>query len=122
MLELKRLAAITAAAISLAVPATAVAQYQDLRSADARDAAHQAEIGKQRTQDLRNADRRTDTGVRVPQVAPPAPPTVQRVEIESGFDWGDAGIGAAGGLAILTLAGGMAAVATRRRREHRVAA
>jgi hypothetical protein len=39
------------------------------------------------------------------------------VEIESdGFDWGDAGIGAAGGLAILTLAGGMATIATHRRR------
>jgi len=123
MLELKRLTAATAAAISLAVPATAVAQYQDLRGADAQGAPRQAEIGTQRKQDIRNPDQRTDTGVRVPPpVAPPAPPTVQRVEIESGFDWGDAGIGAAGGLAILTLAGGMAAVATRRRRDHRVPA
>lgn len=114
MLEFKRLTASTVAAISLALPATAVAQQQDLRSADALDAAHQAERG----QDLRMPDRRIpDTGVRVPQVEPEPAPTVRVVEVSTdGFDWADAGIGAAGGLAILTLAGGMAAVTTQRRR------
>jgi hypothetical protein len=118
MLNFKQLTASTVAAISLALPATAVAQHQDLRSADALDSAHQAENPTRRGQDLRMPDRRTpDTGVRVPQVEPVTAPTVRVVEVQAdGFDWGDAGIGAAGGLAILTLAGGMATVATHRRR------
>jgi hypothetical protein len=117
MLQFKRLTASTVVAISLAVPATAVAQHQDLRSADALDAAHQADRGSQRGQDMRMPDRRApDTGVRVPQVEPAtAPPQVVEVRAD-GFDWGDAGIGAAGGLAILALAGGMTAAATQRRR------
>jgi hypothetical protein len=118
MLHLKRVTASTVAAITLALPASAAAQgYQDLRGERARDAAHQAEGRGEPTQDLRNADRRVpDTGVRVPPVEPSVP-TVRVVTTESdGFDWGDAGIGAAGGLALITLAGGMAAVATHRRR------
>lgn len=113
MLQFKRVTASAVAAITLALPASAVAQHQDLRGEHARDAARQSEL----KQDLRMPDRRVpDTGVRVPPIAPPAPVT-RLVQIESdGFDWGDAGIGAAGGLAILTLASGMAAVATRRRR------
>jgi hypothetical protein len=113
MLKFKRVAA--AAAITLALPASAAAQeYQDLRGERARDAALQPEL---RTQDLRMPDRRVpDTGVRVPPVQP-APAEVRVVEVATdGFDWGDAGIGAAGGLAILSLAGGMVLIATHRRR------
>jgi hypothetical protein len=117
MLQFKRVTASAVAAIILALPASAVAQYQDLRGEHARDAARQSELRDQRQWDMRNPDRRAaDTGVRVPPVQPPAP-EVRVVEVASdGFDWGDAGIGAAGGVAILTLAGGMAAIATHRRR------
>ena len=34
----------------------------------------------------------------------------------NGFDWGDAGIGAAGALALLSIAGGLALLAGARRR------
>jgi hypothetical protein len=116
MLQFKRMTATAVAAITLGLPASAVAQHQDLRGEHARDAARQSELRDQRQWDMRNPDRRTDTGVRVPPVQPPAP-EIRVVEIESGgFDWGDAGIGAAGGLAILTLAGGMATIAAHRRR------
>ena len=116
MLQFKRLTATTVAAITLGLPTSAVAEHQDLRGEHARDAARQSELRDQRQWDMRNPDRRADTGVRRPPVESPAPET-RLVEIESdGFDWGDAGIGAAGGLAILTLAGGMAAIATHRRR------
>jgi hypothetical protein len=119
MLKFKRLTASTVATISLALPATAVAQHQDLRSADALDAAQQAENPTRRGQDLRMPDRRApDTGVRVPQVEPVTAPVVE-VRAD-GFDWGDAGIGAAGGLAILTLVGGVAAAATHRRRDEAI--
>ena len=54
-----------------------------------------------------------------------APPPVVRIETpQSGFDWGDAGIGAAGGLALSILGIGTALVLTDRhgRHPHRPAA
>jgi predicted dienelactone hydrolase len=110
MLTLKQISAIAAVTASAALPASAAAQ--DLRMPDTRDAAErQAADLPQLRQDLRMPDRR----------APASAPTVVRIvdappAKADGFDWTDAGIGAAGGLAILTLAGGMGLVATQRRR------
>jgi hypothetical protein len=99
------------AAGTYAEPVTQVAQ--DLRSPDARDAAEAAKI--ELAQDLRSPDARDAA---LPDV--PAPDTV--VEIRevpsSGFDWGDAGIGAAGLLALLSIAGGLTLMVTTRRRRH----
>jgi hypothetical protein len=99
------------AAGNYAEPVTQVAQ--DLRSPDARDAAEAAKI--EVAQDLRSPDAR-DAGL--PEA--PTPDTV--VEIRevpgSGFDWGDAGIGAAGILAMLSIAGGLALTVTSRRRRR----
>jgi hypothetical protein len=53
-----------------------------------------------------------------PALPAPAPPAVQviRVAAPAGFDWGDAGIGAAGGLGLSMLAvGGGLAIAQHRR-------
>src|SRR5262245_45010135 len=119
MLKHQRLTATAVAAITLALPASAAAQgHQDLRGERARDAAYQTEGRGEPAQDLRLPDRRVpDTGVRIPPVEP-APTQVRVVEIASdGFDWGDAGIGAAGGLAMLGVAGGLAMIATHRRRD-----
>jgi hypothetical protein len=85
-------------------------QYSDLRSPDARDAGKAAQV----TQDLRSPDAR-DVG-RTPVEVP-----TQVVEIRevpgSGFDWGDAGIGAAGMLALFSITAGLALmVGVRRRR------
>jgi len=92
-------------------PVTQVAQ--DLRSPDARDAAHAAKV--EIAQDLRSPDAR-DAGL--PEA--PTPDTV--VEIRevpgNGFDWGDAGIGAAGILALLSIAGGVTLMVSTRRRRH----
>ena len=85
---------------------------QDLRSPDARDAAAQS-AKVEIAQDLRSPDAR-DAGL------PEAPTSDTIVEIREapvgGFDWGDAGIGAAGLLAMLSIAGGLALLSTRRRR------
>lgn len=99
------------AAGTYAEPVTQVAQ--DLRSPDARDAAETAKI--EVAQDLRSPDAR-DAGL--PQA--PTPDTVVEIrEIPStGFDWGDAGIGAAGILALLSIAGGLTLMVTTRRRRH----
>jgi hypothetical protein len=118
-----------------ATPAGSADQgYQDLRSPDARDAAAAAaekpdqyvyssdpDSSAARTeaakvevaQDLRSPDAR-DAG-RTP-VEVPTPVVEVREVPASGFDWGDAGIGAAGILALLSIAGGLALMATSRRR------
>jgi len=52
-----------------------------------------------------------------PDPIPPTPDTIVRVNASPGFDWGDAGIGAAGGLALATLGiGGGLAISQRRER------
>jgi hypothetical protein len=95
-----------------ATPAEATDQgYQDLRSPDARDA--KTEPVTQVAQDLRSPDAR-DAGL--PEQAPPDTVVEIREVPGSGFDWGDAGIGAAGILALLSIAGGLALMATSRRR------
>ena len=79
-------------------------------------------------QDLRNADRRApavmapseSTGVSLPAETIDGAPVIQVPQ--HGFDWGDAGIGAGGGLAIVVLAGTLAVGLTHRRRGARVAA
>ena len=48
------------------------------------------------------------------QSGQPAPVRVVQVSADKGFDWGDAGIGAVGALALVVIATG-AVVATRRR-------
>jgi hypothetical protein len=68
-----------------------------------------------------NADT-ADNGRDLPPVQVPAP-TVIRDAPSSGFDWGDAGIGAAGMLALFSIAAGSALLlgGRRRRRGVRVA-
>ena len=137
---MRRTQLITTAALvaACAVPATAAAQGQDLRSPDARDAAAAAEeqayrdlrspdtrdaaaaAEEQAYQDLRSPDAR-DAG-RTPVEVPT--PVVEIREVPgSGFDWGDAGIGAAGMLALFSIAAGLALmVGARRRRGFHVSA
>jgi hypothetical protein len=92
----------------------------DLRTPDTRDAARDAATDP--GVDLRSPDAR-DAG-REPQVAPTPEPIVQVRDVpESGFDWGDAGIGAAGMLALLSIAGGSLLLlgGTKRRRRLQAA-
>jgi hypothetical protein len=96
---------------------------QDLRSPDARDAAREAGTVTEPRQDLRSPDAR-DAARELPRVVV-SPPAVEVREAPSGgFDWGDAGIGAAGALGLFSLAAGSALVVTGRRRRSalRVAA
>jgi hypothetical protein len=96
--------------------APASQSYQDLRSPDARDAGQAAQV----PQDLRSPDAR-DAGRESPPVQAPV---VEIREVPSGgFDWGDAGIGAAVILALSSIAAGLALMvgARRRRRGFEVA-
>ena len=47
-----------------------------------------------------------------------ASPEVIKLSSDSGFDWGDAGIGAGGALAVVALAGGGLLLVSRRRTSH----
>jgi hypothetical protein len=133
--DMRRTQLITTAALvaACAVPATAGAQGQDLRSPDARDAAAAAQA--QSYQDLRSPDAR-DAGrtpdsvvsqdLRSPDARdagrPPVEVPTPIVEIRevpgSGFDWGDAGIGAAGLLALFSIAAGLALMVGGRKRRR----
>jgi hypothetical protein len=136
---MRRTQLITTAALvaACAAPAAAVAQGQDLRSPDTRDAAAAAQ--EQSYQDLRSPDAR-DAATASTQSAyqdlrspdardagrPPVEVPTHVVEIRevpgSGFDWGDAGIGAAGLLALLSIAGGVTLLVVGRRRRRDIGA
>jgi hypothetical protein len=126
--------AVTAAVALTGFAGTAGAQ-QDLRNPDQRAPAPAESAlatpsapADRIHQDLRNADRRApavvppseSTGVSLPPETIDGAPIVQ-VPVR-GFDWGDAGIGAAAGLAVVMLAGAVALLFTQRRRHTRVAA
>jgi hypothetical protein len=113
VLTFKRLGVVAAVVVSLAVPATASAQGQDLRNPD-----RQFPAAPERTQDLRNADRRTPATVEAVEA-----PSIMAIEVPGdGFDWGDAGIGAAGGIAVLVMLAGLTMAAVQHRRGPRVTA
>ena len=119
--------------------------YRDLRSPDAKDAAREAGTTSGPSQDLRSPDAvdasahrglyETDRGPYVldrnygspdavdaardlPPVQIPTPVVEVRGTPSGGFDWGDAGIGAAGMLALFSIAGGSALLLTGRRRRR----
>jgi hypothetical protein len=132
---MRRTHLITTAALvaACAVPAAAAAQGQDLRSPDARDAAAAAK--EQAYQDLRSPDARDAATTSEPRQysdlrSPDArdagrtpvevrAPVVEIREVPgSGFDWGDAAIGAAGTLALFSIAAGLALLAGSHRRRR----
>ena len=52
------------------------------------------------------------------QALPGAAPTIVRVSVPTGFDWSDAGIGAAGGFALAMLVLGAALAVSQRHADH----
>lgn len=133
---------------SIAPPSSIAASegngYQDLRSPDARDAAREAGSATQLSQDLRSPDAidaaqhrglyeaepgryvldrdygspdAVDAARDLPPVQIPAP-VVAAAEPSGGFDWGDAGIGAAGMLGLFSIAAGCALLLTGRKRRQ----
>jgi hypothetical protein len=119
--------------------------YQDLRSPDAKDAAREAGTAPEPVQDLRSPDATdaaahrglyepeggpyvldrgygspdaVDAARDLPPVQIPAPVVQVRELPSSGFNWGDAGIGAAGMLALFSIAAGsMLLLVGRKRRQ-----
>jgi hypothetical protein len=129
------------------IAVSAADEYQDLRSPDAKDAAREAGTVSGPGQDLRSPDAtdaaahrglyETDSGPYVlnrdygspdavdvardlPPVQIPTPVVEVRGAPSGGFDWGDAGIGAAGMLALFSIAAGSALLLTGRKRRREV--
>jgi hypothetical protein len=129
MLRIHRFTLATVA-IALCASAPAMAQEQDLRSPDAIAAGQPKALQSQdyRTPDAVNPVERT-TDLRAPDnrfgqpTGGSAPVRVRIVEVpSSGFAWGDAGIGAAGMLAVVMLAAGIGMAGVHHRRTRRVTA
>jgi hypothetical protein len=108
-------ATIGLAVAALAAPAAVASQ--DFRSPDAVDAAQTALA--QRGQDLRSPDTR-DTAAGRGTFSAPHVTVVKLAEApqatDGGFDWGDAGIGAGGAVALVLIGVGGSLVVTHRRR------
>jgi hypothetical protein len=102
-------------ACAFAVPTASA--LQDLVSPDARDARPVTQTPIEST-DLRSADAQDAAAnprlrsYRTPTIIEVASPTAPS---SSEFDWGDAGIGAAGMLAVIAIAAGGTVLVTRRR-------
>jgi hypothetical protein len=98
-------------------------EYQDLRSPDAVDAAsHRGLYGTDKAPFTLNRDYGSpdavDAARDLPPVNVPTPVAVIREPSSGGFDWGDAGIGAAGMLALAGIGtGSVLLIAGRRRRQ-----
>jgi hypothetical protein len=108
---------ITALVVLAAVSGVAAARLPyDYVSPDARDSARQV-TGSQQT-DLRSPDAR-DASTRPVETYTPGHVTQASPVLSvptGGFDWADAGIGAAGMLALVALGSGALMIASQRRR------
>jgi hypothetical protein len=135
MFRVSKISMCTVMAIAaMAVPAAAVTysdgpggsspRGQDLRSADASDAALNLESRQVGSQDLRSPDTSDAAAGRGTFSAPEV--TVVRVSepttASGGLDWGDAGIGAAGLLGVILVGLGGTMFVLHRRHSHPPAA
>jgi hypothetical protein len=106
------------------VPPSKTGAGQDLRSPDAVDAAaHRGIYASDRGSYVLNRDYGSPDALDAARDLPPVQiPVLEARDVpSSGFDWGDAGIGAAGMLAIFSIAAGSALLLTGRRRRHGIA-
>lgn len=105
-------------------PPSTTGAGQDLRSPDAVDAAaHRGLYAGDRGAYVLNRDYGSPDAVDAARDLPPVQTAVlePRDVSSGGFDWGDAGIGAAGMLAIFSIAAGCALMLTGRKRRHGIA-
>jgi hypothetical protein len=106
------------------VPPSKTGHGQDLRSPDAVDAAqHRGLYAADRGAYVLNRDYGSPDAVDAARELPPVQiPVLEARDVpSSGFDWGDASIGAAGMLAIFSIAAGCALLLTGRKRRHGIA-
>ena len=141
MLKLRHIAT-TTALVALLVPSGAAgatfedkfrtsyqpaqpASGQDLRSPDAVDAAAHRGIYGRQSEGAWALNRDYGSPDAVDVARHPSPVQLPAVEVRNapsgGFDWGDAGIGAAGMIGLFSIAAASALLLTGRRRRHGLA-
>lgn len=141
MLKLRHIAT-TTALVALLVPSGAAgatyedkfrtssqpaqpATGQDLRSPDAVDAAAHRGIYERQGERAWALNRDYGSPDAVDVARAPSPVQAPAVEVRNapsgGFDWGDAGIGAAGMIGLFSIAGASALLLSGRRRRHGLA-
>ena len=104
----------TAALVAVCAAPASAATFEDLHSTAQNDDASNYVLNR----DYGSPDA-ADAARNLPPVQIPV---VEARDVpSSGFDWGDAGIGAAGMLALFSIAGGAALLLTVRRRGHGIA-
>ena len=111
MLRRNQLIGIAVLALACLLPASAAVAQVDLRNPDNRNEPYQ---------DLRMPDNRQAPGGADVTETPTEPAAVIAVREapSSGFSWGDAGIGAAGIVALLSIVAGSTLLVTNRRRRR----
>ena len=104
-------------------PPSNTGQGQDLRSPDAIDAAQHRGVYAPDSAYVLNRDYGSPDAMDAGRNLPPVqvPTIVADGTPSTGFDWGDAGIGAAGMFGLFAIAAGSALLLTIRRRGHRLA-
>jgi hypothetical protein len=114
MLDMRRITAVTAVVSALALPGTATAASDGsdgYRGLGAQAVTSDDSLRTDSADGYRGLAQQADTRVT---------PVVHVIDAPGEeFRWGDAGIGAAGSLAVIAIAGGIALVATGRRRSPR---
>ena len=106
-----------------APPSSAAEETQDLRMPDTRDAAAASAASDAQRPYVLERDYGSPDAVDAARDLPPVQipaPVLASAEPASGFDWGDAGFGAAGMLALLSIAAGSALLLTGRKRRNQV--
>jgi hypothetical protein len=133
---MRRLTITFAAAVVLAV-VPAVAAAQDFRSPDARAGAINvnagAGLGVMNGRDLGSGFGPAERNLSSPDArdvakhrvttytpGPVVQPTQPTIHVDGGFDWADAGLGAAGMLGLVAIVAGTFAIAVQRRRQRGV--
>ena len=113
---IKPLTVVAALSACAVVAPTAFARTDATPAPDTSKAVVVTQQPTSHASDLRSPDARAAAAD--PRAQSYATPTVIRVGSDGGFDWGDAGIGAGGMLAVLALAGGGFVLVSRRRTTH----
>ena len=122
MLRRNHLIATAALVAVCAMPGAAAAQ-QDLRPPDVKDAAahrgvYEQDKGPYELNRNYGSPDAADAARDLPPLQLPTPVVEVKTSPSGGFDWGDAGIGAAGMLALFSIAAGSMLLLTARKRRN----
>jgi glucose/arabinose dehydrogenase len=113
--------ALAAAISALAAPSASAAPAEQLFPRAEDESASRSSSAPPSPSSIAASAAEEYNDLRSPDGTTTVPVRVVKVQADAGFDWGDAGIGAAGMLALFSIAAGSALLLTSRRRRHGIA-